>query len=243
MTSGPTHQHRGVRGDCCRTAGRSSVLVRLSFLAVTALALAGGSCKKDEGTPPLAPDSVVMPVSVSRTGIPAAAVYVRHDGWEHGQVRLILAIWKDGYAVWSENQVGGGPPYQTGDVDPQRLTAVLNKLEGAGVFRDPALKKPYFGLDSSSTVVAVADGCRALHMRSWHELFESNPNLVATSYGITSLDGRDREAVLRSEPKSYRHFRSVWKYVRDELAAILPKEGRAAQDMRFELRESQPERK
>jgi hypothetical protein len=206
------------------------------FFAVIELVLVGGACNDDKPIPPLTPGSVEMPVSANQTGVPVAAVYVTGSRGKPWEADVILAIWKDGHAVWSQDRVGGGPPYQTSEVDPQRLTAVLNKLDGAGVFRDPALNKCHYGPDSSYTVVAVVDGSRALRMGSWHELFESNPNLVAASYGVTSLDGQDREAVLRSEPKSYRHFRSMWKYVRDELAAILPREGRAAQDMRFELK-------
>lgn len=236
MTFGPRHQDCSGQGDRCRIAGCSFVLVRLSFFGIAALALAAGSCKKDEPIPQLAPRSAVMPIWVNRAGAPTAAVYVTRSDLETEQPSVILAIWKDGCAVWSQDQVGGGPPYQTSDVDPQRLTAALNKLESAGVFRDPSLNRGHFGPDSHQTVVAVADGPRALHMRSWHELYECNPNVVVTSYGVTSLGGRDREAVLRSEPKSYRRFRSMWKCVRDELAAILPREGRPAQDMRFELR-------
>lgn len=183
-----------------------------------------------------------MPSLVNETGVPVAAVYVLLAGkWRVDEPRVIIAIWKDGRAVWSQDPLGGGPPYQTANVDPEQLATALKELESAGVFRDPTLNDNHFGPDADYTVIAVADAHRALRMRSWHELFETDAKLVVTSHGVSALDGRDRQEVLRSEPESYRRYRRTWKDVRAKFAAIIPKEGRPATDLHFQLR-SVPER-
>ncbi len=73
-------------------------------------------------------------------------------------------------------------------------------------------------------------------MESCREFFEASADLVATSYGVVALDGRDRKAVLSAEPKSYRRFRSVWTDVRASLGAIVPEEGQPAENVRFVFR-------
>jgi hypothetical protein len=45
----------------------------------------------------------------------------------------------------------------------------------------------------------------ALQLQSWHELFEANPELAATSRGISSLDGRNRADMLRADDPNDRH--------------------------------------
>ena len=226
------------------TRPRSFIVASARWLAVIALLLTGTTCREEQrrSMSSLTPSSVEMPALPDETDVPVAAVYVQQAGLSLPDAstvegpRVIVAIWKDGRAVWSQDRLMGGPPYQTANVDPEQLTTFVNELESAGVFRDPSLNDPRFGPDSDYTVVAVADAYRALHMRSWHELFESNPKLVVTSRGVMPLNGRDRQAVLRSEPESYRRFRRVWKNIRAKLAAILPKEGRPAEKLRFELR-------
>jgi hypothetical protein len=62
-------------------------------------------------------------------------------------------------------------------------------------------------------------------MESWHELFEQHSNLVATAQAVTSLDGRNRDEVLREQPQNYRQFRNTWSEVRDKVAELIPLKG------------------
>jgi hypothetical protein len=77
------------------------------------------------------------------------------------------------------------------------------------------------------TVVVVNSGKRRLELRSWHEVFESNEKLVATSRGISSLGGRRREDVLREDTAEYRHFRSTWDGIRAAASDLVPTQGEA----------------
>src|ERR1051326_2928886 len=67
-------------------------------------------------------------------GEPALAVL-----WEGGFLpdgpNVILAIWPDGHAVWSRDQVKGRGPYYAGTVPPAAIRRLLGELETEGLFR------------------------------------------------------------------------------------------------------------
>jgi hypothetical protein len=140
---------------------------------------------------------------------------------------LIAAVWGDGKVVWSKDRVRGGAPYLAGHIDPKKLTALVARLERDGAFADERLGRAHFGPDSQFTTVVVNSGKRRLKLESWHEVFETNEKLVATSRGIGSLDGRRREDVLREDTADYRHFRSTWDGIRAAIGDLIPKEGQA----------------
>jgi len=135
------------------------------------------------------------------------------------------ALWSDGKIVWSESRTSAGPLYKEGRFPPEKLAALLDKLEHKGAFSDEALKRAWLGPDSSFTVIAINDGQRHLTMRSWHEGFEQRTNLVATANGIESLGEKKREDVLREQPEDYRRFRETWSEIRQAVAAIVPENG------------------
>jgi len=58
---------------------------------------------------------------------------------------------------------------------------------------------------------------RRVQLISWHPLFERSSNLVAASYGVTSLEGRDREAFLKEDDPAYVAKRQAF----DEVASRL----------------------
>lgn len=74
-----------------------------------------------------------------------------------------------------------------------------------------ALESTSFVIPSAAfiTIVAEMDG-RRLESSSCHTLFESNPNLVARSTGVTALNGVTREMALLTEPKDFMEFRRLW---------------------------------
>jgi len=84
------------------------------------------------------------------------AVYREDWGWgASGGPYIILAAWPDGHVVWSEDRLQGGPPYQSANVDPQKIGALLALFEAEGMFADTTLNQGHFGVDS--TVHHVTD--------------------------------------------------------------------------------------
>ena len=144
---------------------------------------------------------------------------------------VIVAIWNDGTIIWSKEPVNGGAPYFKGHIEPKELTQTLTVIREK--VKDKEFKKFNVGFDSAYTRIAIDDAESPLFMASWHEGFESNPKLVDTANGITSLDGRDRKAVWEKQPEEYKTFRAVWAYIKESALALIPKEGEAVQDITF----------
>jgi hypothetical protein len=138
---------------------------------------------------------------------------------------IVAALWDDGRIVWSETGIGGGPPLRQGQFAPEKLKSLLGSLVAQGAFTNAALRRTWTGPDSQTTKIVINDGPRRLRMESWHELFESNTNLIVTAQSVASLNGRDREAVQREQPEAYRQFRSTWKQIRDAVASLIPAKG------------------
>jgi len=158
------------------------------------------------------------------------AIYTEDWGlFSSGGAKLVVGIWSDGHAVWSKDEVRGGPPYQGGHVAPAKFRDLLSRLKRDGVFADKRLSRAHFGPDSKFTVIYVRSGKQQLNMESWHELYEAGGGLVATSLGLEPLSGRNLEDVLRNEPKDYRNYRATWTRIRYLIWALLPKEGAPVQ--------------
>lgn len=138
---------------------------------------------------------------------------------------VILLIWPDGRATWSEKPIAGGPPYQGGHIKPAALKDALAKLEKQGLFNDETLRRAHYGPDAGYTVIKIHDGSRSLRMASWHELYEVNPKVVATAGGLTGIGNRTREEILSEQPEDYRRYRSAWRTIRETFAVLLPPAG------------------
>lgn len=233
-----------IQRGCASIRCRHSLVAWRAVFGILVVQLASCGCdhsRTRQSSPP-APQSIIVPSLTQETEVPVASVYREEVGFSRpfqppvDEPQVIVAFWKDGRAVWSADNLEGGPPYQAGRIDPGLLATALSECEAAGVFREPALRQTYYPVDSSYTVLVLVHGPRLLHMASCHELFESNPKLVATAYAVEPLEGRSRKAVLASQPKTYRRFRTAWKDIRARLTALIPTEGGAAIDAHFELR-------
>ncbi len=151
------------------------------------------------------------------------AVYVEDWGLaSSGAPKLIMAIWGDGHAVWSEDRILGGAPYRSGQVDREKVASLIARLQKEGLFGNKKLARAHFGPDSQFTSILIKSGKQQLNMQSWHELFEDNGKTVATSHGIEALNGRRRVDVLAAEDSEYLHYRLVWAETRLLISSLVP---------------------
>jgi hypothetical protein len=174
--------------------------------------------------PGRAPLRAAQPITGADTVL---AVYT--EDWRLGSSggpRLVLALWGDGRALWSEDRLRGGAPYRAGRINPKRLTALLSRLERDGFFADEELSRSHFGPDSQFTTILVRSGKKQLKMSSWHELAEAGGTVVATGAGLVPLDGRSRLAALARESAEYLHYRLAWSELRESASSLVPGESR-----------------
>src|SRR5262249_5273764 len=100
-------------------------------------------------------------------------------------------------------------------------------LHAQGVFGNGKTYYGNFGPDSSYEVVLVRLSDRELRLLSWHDLYADNPKVVVTSRGVEALEGRDRDAVIASEPEEYKRFLLVWSEIRSAVRSWQPASGKA----------------
>ncbi len=74
----------------------------------------------------------------------------------------------------------------------------------------PQDRRYLYGPDSGFVAITLTRGKSTLTVRSWHPLFEKNPNLVVTSHGVETLNERNREEVLKSDKAWYRNARKCF---------------------------------
>lgn len=154
---------------------------------------------------------------------PAIAISIKiHEGTADP---ILVVAWPDGMMVWSKDQVKGGPPFLTAKVDEAKIHEFLTRLEKEQVFKKDADFLVQIGPDASHHSIQIRAGNRQVELLSWHELFEKEPKLVATSRGISSLDGKSREEVLKADTKEYQQFRKLWNEIRDFTRTLIPREG------------------
>jgi hypothetical protein len=174
-----------------------------------------------------------MPVASAKEGRPIAAFYFRDSREDPRKaVSVVWAIWEDGTMIWSSDSMYGGPPYSKGIIKSSDLEEGLRALKG--VFESDK-RAAHVGVDSKYHVLVATNGMKCLHLVSWHEVFEENPNLVATDSGIEPLTGRSRAEVLKEQSDEYRAFRSLWETVRGKLGELAPNEGTTVESLKFTL--------
>jgi hypothetical protein len=178
----------------------------VGLCAATTLLIGAGSCDRSSSLPEL--KRLSIPAATSQPNVPLAAIYVESPLPING-TQVVLAIYEDGRIVWSQDQSGGGPPYLVRAIDEKDIKVTIESLESMGVSSDRSLNVPNWGPDATHAAIAIADGPRTLLMESWHEIFESDSNIVVTSRGVEALNGRNRQAVLNSQPRSYRYYRKT----------------------------------
>lgn len=151
-----------------------------------------------------------------------AVIALTHcDGRSHRE--LVMAVWGDGRAIWSDDPVRGGPPYREGRVDPKRVAALLDQLTEDGLFDEKSLAVGHTSTHFSYHALTVRAGARTLDMATSHELGREKPR-------EPGAEGRteSRLARLRKSSAAALFYELVWAETRVRLANLLPREGRPA---------------
>jgi hypothetical protein len=204
------------------------------FLAVVVSAAAG--CGRDKSTPAStaqvepsaknAPTATTLPApTLAASDKPVMLLYEERMGLgppstgESGP-RIDAAVWGDGRIVWRS-----GEALRQSRIDVKQIEELLQRLNREDAFGTGKVEENHFGPDSSFDVVEIRLPDRHLRLRSWHEGFEQNPKLVVTSHGVSSLEGRDRAAVLAAEPAEYKRFRQLWSEIKTTVKSWTPAEG------------------
>lgn len=138
---------------------------------------------------------------------------------------VLTAVWEDGRIVWAADQEKGGAPFLTAQIELKRVEELLGRRKAERVFDERSLRRSWFGPDSSYHSIFLRFGKRHMHIQTWHELFERNPNLVVVNGGVTSLNGRKREEVIREDTKEFQRFRQVWMDLREAITGLIPARG------------------
>lgn len=141
-------------------------------------------------------------------------------GWEASRYEVDTAVWSDGKIVWRKDD-----GLFLSHIDIKQIDALLQRLHEEGVFGDGSTYYGNFGPDSSFRIIEVNLPDRKLKMASWHEAMDGNPKAVATARGLEALEGRDRNAVLASQPPEYKRFVRIWSDVRSTVESWRPTEG------------------
>jgi hypothetical protein len=141
------------------------------------------------------------------------AIYV--EDWSYAPQngpRLILGLWSDGHIVWSRDQVHGGPPYRSGEIESSDLERLLADLDDEGVFDDTKLAWSWVPVDSDFTTILARSLGREGAIRSRHEI-------------EAEMRGR---AALEETPE-FRHFKSLWEKIRRAAESLIPEKSVAVQ--------------
>lgn len=182
------------------------------------------------------PETPIMSIYAVNNG--SQGIYAVNKG-SKDFLCIIIVVWVDGRIIWSKDDARGGQPYFQNNIEPKKIREFLKSLEQDGVFCSSQSDKSYLGPDSDYIEIAIYDGTNRLYVGSWHELFEKNPNLVATNTGISSMKyygGISRQEVLDKQPDDYREFRRIWNIVREEAKTLIPEDGQQIEDAKFEIR-------
>lgn len=209
---------------------------RQAFLTIVALAVGGcghavRTCKCTVEAPTLTSDRTV----------PAVAIYRVPSGHRLGRTpeelepQVIIAVWPDGRVVWSRQWQQGGRPYLAGRTSPVKLRAFFASLQRQNVSEETLSRHSWFGPDSDYLAIVVCEGRYCLRLESWHELFETYENVVATAAGVRTRGEQSRPEVLAEQPDDYRRFRESWARIRKEAHALTPAAGEPADGLHFKI--------
>jgi TPR repeat protein len=121
---------------------------------------------------------------------------------------LIMAIWPDRTAIWSENPAIGGQPYHAGEIDLRALDNTLNELRQQGIFDARFMYSGRVLHHGQYTEISVEYLGHRLHVSSGHELDE------------VAVDAE---------------FLAKWNPLREALIGLIPETGERIGDIDFRM--------
>lgn len=159
---------------------------------------------------------------------PAIAVSIEGGGmrldWQ-SYPRIIMAVWPDGKIIWSKDPTKGGPPFRVSRIEPAKIQALLKKFEKKSVLQIDEFRHSWVVPDSTYHSIWLSTGAEHLRVKTSHELFESNSNLVVANGYVSSLEGRKREEVITSDTQNFQAFRKLWTDLRTSISRLIPLKG------------------
>ena len=191
----------------------------LAILCLVASALGQESKSVLRVTTPAANTGNLTAISDS-DGI-VAVLAEDYDLRSNGTPKIIVALWPNGRIVWSEDRIRGGAPYFTASVEPQLFTKLMVSAREDDCFAIESLGDARVRPDAKFTSILLKDGKSKLRMSSWHEVYQSDPKIIATSAGISRIKG-NRLIELANDKPEYIHYRLAWAELRLAISRLIP---------------------
>lgn len=189
-------------------------ILRLVMIWVAAMA-AGCS-----GAGPEVAASVISTRDDALNGTESAVIVVYDDSVLSGPSEeskvLRYAVWDDGRVSWRR-----GKDLDELRVDPTAVHRLIDEIGHAALMLDSLRATRYVGPDNPFTVMLIRLNGREVELASDHERLEGFGDVVVTSRGAVSREGRDSESVLAGEPDDYQRFRRLWNQVRQAVDSWL----------------------
>jgi hypothetical protein len=140
--------------------------------------------------------------------------------------QIIIALWKDGTIIWSDNRICGGSPYKIANISFFKVDKFMKSIEELKI-QESNIPLRHSGPDAAYTVIRAVLKNQEVEMASWHDAEEkTRDDVVGTSYGLQFIGkGKTRESILAREPKEYLEFLRIWNEVFNSALSLIPDKG------------------
>ena len=158
----------------------------------------------------------------------SVSILVLANDWRMTSIensKIVACIWDDGYSVWSNDLIVGGPPFRKGQIDTADVESIKHWMIKSGYLKMPHLRKDNLGPDSEfiSLKIKNQDGDSDFEMCSWHENWEAKGRFVDLTEGPELIDkGKTRFEELSNESMQYLLYRIAWSEFRIKILDLHP---------------------
>lgn len=162
-----------------------------------------------------ADEKTSRPITGTEAGL---SIYVEDWRFASEGANLVLAIWADGYVVWSEDLALGGPPYRCGRIDRDVFSKFLTNVQSDGYFGDPILARPNIGADTKFKALVIETNNHRLSMQSLHEIHSPVRVRLDESTGFSNT----KLGILSESNAADLYYRLAWAELQLNSLRILP---------------------
>lgn len=131
-----------------------------------------------------------------------------------GAPNLIFVLWNDGKVIWSRDEVTGGPPYLTGNVNPETIGKLIGKLKNRSYFWTDKVRLERFNPHDYCTAIRVITEGEKSIIRYDLELRDL----------LDSSDIRQNFRALKAKTNEELLFQNSWFWLRLQTRRLLPSE-------------------